>query len=173
MFKQCRLVQLVLWYAAYWGSLSDAKHLPYKTIYWRGINNIGDWRFFRKFPNVKIANINNYMDTPTKPLLKTKKLKKKDVVARIANIKSANCFSQTNSPNITLTNKYSCMVFVCVFFCTCPLCINNSCTIMYVLMMHLASHQAWLLSKLLTVINNDIPRPNKPWPIEGLQECGS
>ena len=35
----------------------------------------------------------------------------KDVVARIVNIKSANCFSQTNSPNITLTNKYSCMVY--------------------------------------------------------------
>ena len=30
------------------------------------------------------------MDTPTKPLLKTKKLKKKDVVAQIVNKKSAN-----------------------------------------------------------------------------------
>ena len=47
---------------------------------------------------------------PTKPLLKMKKLKKKDMVAQIANIKSANCFSQTNSPNITLANKYSCTV---------------------------------------------------------------
>ena len=48
------------------------------------------------------------MDTPTKPL---QKLEKKDMVAQIANIKSANCFSQTNSPNITLANKYSCMVY--------------------------------------------------------------
>ena len=72
--------------------------LPYKTIYWQGIN-IGDWRFFRKFANIKIANINNYMDTPTKPL---QKLEKKDMVAQIANIESANCFLQTNSPNITL-----------------------------------------------------------------------
>ena len=48
--------------------------------------------------------------TPTKPLLKMKKLEKKDVVAQIANIISANCFSQTNSPNITLVNKYSCTV---------------------------------------------------------------
>ena len=72
--------------------------IPYKTIYWRGIN-IGDWRFFRKF-----ANINNYMDTPTKPL---QKLEKKDMVAQIANIKSTNCFLQTNSPKITLANKYS------------------------------------------------------------------
>ena len=47
------------------------------------------------------------MDTPTKPL---QKLKKKDMVAQIANIKSANCFLQTNSPNITLANKYSCTV---------------------------------------------------------------
>ena len=85
--------------------------LPYKTIYWRGIN-IGDWRFFRKFTNIKITNINNYMDTPTKPLLKMKKLEKKDMVAQNANIKSANCFSQTNLPNITLTNKYSCTVYV-------------------------------------------------------------
>ena len=30
--------------------------------------------------------------------------------AQIANIKSINCFSQTNSPNITLTNKLSCTV---------------------------------------------------------------
>ena len=49
------------------------------------------------------------MDTPTK-LLKTKKLEKKDMEAQIANIKSANCFSQTNSPNITLANKLSCTV---------------------------------------------------------------
>ena len=70
--------------------------------------NIGDWRFFRKF-----ANINNYMDTPTKPL---QKLEKKDMVAQIANIKSANCFLQTNSPNITLANKYSCTV---MYSCTC------------------------------------------------------
>ena len=27
----------------------------YKTIYWQGIN-IGDWRFFRKFANIKITN---------------------------------------------------------------------------------------------------------------------
>ena len=45
---------------------------------------------------------------PTKPL---QKLEKKDLVAQIANIKSTNCFLQTNSPNITLANKYSCMVF--------------------------------------------------------------
>ena len=44
------------------------------------------------------------MDTPTKPL---QKLKKKNMVAQIANIKSANCFLQTNSPKITLANKYS------------------------------------------------------------------
>ena len=44
------------------------------------------------------------MDTPTKPL---QKLEKKDMVAQIANIKSANC---TNLPNITLANKYSCTV---------------------------------------------------------------
>ena len=54
----------------------------YKTIYWRGIN-IGD--FSEKSPILKSPIINNYMDTPTKPLLKTKKLKKKDVVAQIAN----------------------------------------------------------------------------------------
>ena len=48
------------------------------------------------------------MDTPTKPL---QKLEKKDMVAQIANIKSANCFLQTNSPNITLANKYSCTVY--------------------------------------------------------------
>ena len=87
----------------------DGQHstiIPYKTIYCRGIN-IGDWRFFRKFANIKIANINNYMDTPTKPL---QKLEKKDMVAQIANIKSANCFLQTNLPNITLANKYSCTV---------------------------------------------------------------
>ena len=47
------------------------------------------------------------MDMPTKPL---QKLKKKDVVAQNANIKSANCFLKTNSPNITLANKYSCTV---------------------------------------------------------------
>ena len=73
----------------------------YKTIYWQGIN-IGNWRFSENSPILKSLIINNYMDTPTKPLLKTKKLKKKDVVAQIANKKSANCFSQTNSPNITL-----------------------------------------------------------------------
>ena len=39
-----------------------------------------------------------------------KKLEKKDKVAQIANIKSANCFLQTNLPNITLANKYSCTV---------------------------------------------------------------
>ena len=83
--------------------------VPYKTIYWRGIN-ISDWRFFRRFANIKIAN--NYMDTPTKPL---QKLEKKDMVAQIANIKSANCFLQTNSPNITLANKYSCTVFLFTF----------------------------------------------------------
>ena len=33
-------------------------YIPYKTIYWRGIN-IGDWRFFRKFANIKSANINS------------------------------------------------------------------------------------------------------------------
>ena len=49
------------------------------------------------------------MDTPTKPL---QKLEKKDMVAQIANIKSANCFLQTNSPNITLANKYPCTVVV-------------------------------------------------------------
>ena len=54
-----------------------------------------------------MANINNYMDTPTKPL---QKLEMKDMVAQIANIKSTNCFLQTNSPNITLAKKYSCTV---------------------------------------------------------------
>ena len=44
---------------------------------------------------------------PTKPLLKMKKFEKK---LKIANIKSANCFSQTNSLNITLADKSSCMV---------------------------------------------------------------
>ena len=53
------------------------------------------------------------MDTPTKLL---QKLEKKDMVAQIANIKSANCFLQTNSPNITLANKYSCTV---MYSCTC------------------------------------------------------
>ena len=48
------------------------------------------------------------MDTPTKPL---QKLEKKDMVAQIANIKSTNCFLQTNSPNITLANKSSCTVY--------------------------------------------------------------
>ena len=86
--------------------LPNIGQIPYKMIYWWGIN-IGDWRFFRKFANIKIANINNYMDTTTKPL---QKLKKKNMVAQIANIKSANCFLQTNSPNITLANKYSCTV---------------------------------------------------------------
>ena len=61
---------------------------------------IGD--FSENLPILKSPIINNYMDMPTKPLLKTKKLKKKDVVAQIANKKSGNCFSQTNSPNITL-----------------------------------------------------------------------
>ena len=75
-------------------------HVPYKTIYWQRIN-IGDWRFFRKFSNIKIANINNYVDI---------ELEMEDNVARIANINSTNCFSQTNLPNITLTNKLSCMV---------------------------------------------------------------
>ena len=51
------------------------------------------------------------MDMPTKPLLKMRKLEKKDVVAQITNIKSAICFSQTNLPNITLANKYSCTVW--------------------------------------------------------------
>ena len=100
-------------------STNTVLHVPYKTIYWREIN-IGNWRFFRKF-----ANINNYMDTPTKPLLKMKKLKKKDAVAQIANIKSANCFSQTISPNITLANKYFC-TFVQVLLYSC---------IMYILYM--------------------------------------
>ena len=54
--------------------------------------------------------INNYVDMPITPLLKTKKLKKKDVVVGIANIKFTNCFSQTNSPNITLAHKSSCTV---------------------------------------------------------------
>ena len=44
-------------------------------------------------------------------MFKMKKLEKKDMVAQITNIKSDNCFSQTNSPNIILTNKYSCTVF--------------------------------------------------------------
>ena len=88
--------------------LAWAYDVPYKKIYWRGIN-IGDWRFFRKF-----ANINNYMDTPTKPL---QKLEKKDMVAQIANIKSANCFLQTNLPNITLANKYSCTVIILIHMC--------------------------------------------------------
>ena len=48
------------------------------------------------------------MDTLTKPL---QKVENKDMVAQIANIKSANCFLQINSPNITLANKYSCTVF--------------------------------------------------------------
>ena len=61
---------------------------------------IGD--FLENSPILKSLIINNYMNTPTKPLLKTKKLKKKDVVAQITNKKSANCFSQTNSLNITL-----------------------------------------------------------------------
>ena len=30
-------------------------HIPYKTIYWQGIN-IGNWQFFRKFANIKFAN---------------------------------------------------------------------------------------------------------------------
>ena len=34
-----------------------------------------------------------------------KKLEKKDKVAQIANIKSANCFLQTNSPNIILASS--------------------------------------------------------------------
>ena len=53
------------------------------------------------------------MDTPTKPL---QKLEKKDMVAQIANIKSTNCFLQTNLPNITLANKYSCMVLNILYF---------------------------------------------------------
>ena len=57
---------------------------------------------------LKLPIINNYMDTLTKPL---QKVENKDMVAQIANIKSANCFLQRNSPNITLANKYSCMVF--------------------------------------------------------------
>ena len=32
-------------------------NIPYKTIYWRGIN-ISNWRFFRKFTNIKYTNIN-------------------------------------------------------------------------------------------------------------------
>ena len=89
--------------------LAKLHSLPYKTIHWRGIN-IGNWRFFRKFANIKIANINYHMETPTKPLLKMKKLEKKDVIAQIANIKPAKCFSQTNLQNIILANKYSCTI---------------------------------------------------------------
>ena len=33
-------------------------NLPYKMIYWQGIN-IGDWRFFRKFANIKSTNVNS------------------------------------------------------------------------------------------------------------------
>ena len=69
-------------------------------IYWQGIN-IGDRQFFRKFANIKIANIKNYVDMPMK-------LEKKNAVARNINIKSINCFSQTKSLNITLANKLSC-----------------------------------------------------------------
>ena len=37
---------------------------------------------------------------------------KKTAVAQITNTKSTSCFSQTNLPNITLTNKSSCTVNV-------------------------------------------------------------
>ena len=52
----------------YANSVKCSEVLPYKTIYWRGIIdttyvcgvyggiNIGDWRFFRKFANIKSAN---------------------------------------------------------------------------------------------------------------------
>ena len=65
---------------------------------------IGD---FSEISPILKSPILNYMDTPTKPL---QKLEKKDMVAQIANIKSTNCFLQTNSHNITLANKYSCTV---------------------------------------------------------------
>ena len=58
--------------------------------------------------NSPIANINNYGGHAHKAIpLKTKKLEKKDKVARTANIKSTNCFSQKNLPKFTLANKLS------------------------------------------------------------------
>ena len=112
-------------------SISDKKHYMfitlYKTIYWQGIN-IGNWWFFRKFTNIKIANYNNYVDTPIKPQLKTRKLEKKDMVASITNIISANCFSQTNSPNITPANKSSCTIIklLFTFYCSAEVIVSSS-----------------------------------------------
>ena len=76
---------------------------------------MGIGNFSENSPILKSLIINKYMDPPTKPLLKTKKLKKKDVVAQITNKKSANCFSQTNSQNITLVNKSTCTVLTSCF----------------------------------------------------------
>ena len=61
---------------------------------------IGD--FSENSPILNLPIINNYYGHTHKAM---KKLKKKDKVAQIANIKSANCFLQTNSPSITLANK--------------------------------------------------------------------
>ena len=57
----------------------------------------------------RTAKNNNSMDTPTYPQLKTKKLKKEDSSGLNCRYKTANCFSQTNLPNISLTNKLSCV----------------------------------------------------------------
>lgn len=74
-------------------------------IYQRGkilIYNNGDLKN-------RTAKNNNYMDTPTYPQLKTKKLKKEDSGGLNCRYKTANCFSPTNLPNISVTNKLSCV----------------------------------------------------------------
>lgn len=78
------------------------KVFPYKAIYWQGIN-FGNWWFSMinryKHAHISTAQDNTYMYS-----------RRKTVIAHITNIKSANRFS-TNQFNITLTNKFSCMVF--------------------------------------------------------------
>ena len=58
----------------YKNSVLESESVSQRIVIYRTRQFMGNWQFFRKFTNIKIVNINNYVDMPIMSLLKSKNL---------------------------------------------------------------------------------------------------
>ena len=58
-------------------SVLESESVSQRIVIYYTRRFMGNWQFFRKFKNIKLVNINNYVDMPIMPLFKSKNLRGK------------------------------------------------------------------------------------------------
>ena len=58
-------------------SVLESESVSQRIVIYHTRQFMGNWQFFRKLKNIKLVNINNYVDIPIMPLLKSKNLRGK------------------------------------------------------------------------------------------------